>query len=146
MKKANATSVGCLTGMAGLVLVIAAASFVSSYLYNAPFRYETVNRISSPNISKYAHQFINTGDTRAHYTGVSLSRNKRLNRDYKNEVLSISPANALATMDLVWIDNFTLEIKFCIDPSVKARIGYGKAPQNLLRSVIFTEVVAEPEP
>lgn len=135
---------GCLTGMVSLVLIVFIVSFISNYLYNAPFRYKVIDRVAASNGRKYAHRFTNTNskDSRAPYAGVSLSRNWCLSRNYENEVLVISPAHALTTLELVWIDNLKLEIKFHIDPSVKTYIHYGNPPSNLLRELIFTELPA----
>ncbi len=147
MKKAKTVSYGCLTGMISLVIVVIAVSIIDNFLYNAPFHYEELLRVASPNASKHAHLFTNTNnrDNRAPYSGVCVTHRKRLSREYDAEVFSISPTNALTALDLVWIDNETLELKFSVDSSVKARIHYGRSPPGLAQRVIFTERFKTPK-
>ena len=148
MKKLDAVCVGCLAGIISLVLIVAAVSYISHLLYDARFHYKERQHVASPNDRKYAHSFTNTNsrDSRAPYIGVSLSRDKRLNRNYEAEVFSISPPNAIATLDLEWIDNETLELKLSVNPSVKARISYEQTPpSHLARQIIFSEHRDAPE-
>jgi hypothetical protein len=148
MNKAEAIGSGCLTGIISLILVVVGTSFISNYLYDAPFHYEELKRAASPNARKHAHLFTNTSkqNSLAPYSGVSLSRDERLDRGYEAEVFSIQPPSALASMELSWLDNETLELKFRVNPDIKARIHYGQPPAHLCRRVIFTALSKEPEP
>lgn len=141
MEKAASTFCGCLTGMITLVLITVAATGISDYLYNAPFHYKKIKCVASNDGEKFAHLFTNTSKKNglAPYIGVSLSRNKHVNRDYEAEVFTISPPDALDSMDLIWLNNDKLELKFRIDSNPKVRIHYGRPP-SIVRRVIFTEL------
>lgn len=145
MTKVGAMFRGCLTGIIGLVLVVVVGSYISSYLYDAPFRYRTVKCAPCPNREKHAHHFTKNSmqDSRGTYAGVSVSPNKRLSRGNENEVFVVSPSNALIALDLVWVDNVTLEVRYKIAPSIKAYIHYGRAPSNFLQRLIFTEIPSD---
>lgn len=147
MKKRDAVCGGCLTGMISLVISVFAVTFISNYLHNA-FHYKALDRIAAPNGGKYAHSFINTDkrESLAPYIGVSVSANSFLPKDHYSEVLTVSPDSALSTLELLWIDNYTLEIQFRIDPASQARIHYGKQNTGGLKEVIFTELSEKAEP
>ena len=142
MKKLGAACCGCLTGGITLILGVIAISYISSALYNAPFYYKELQCVPSPKVRKYAYLFNNTNkrNSRTPYSGVCVTHSDRLARDYESEIFSISPTNALSEMQLIWIDENALEIKFRVNQSVKAHIHYGRPPSGLLREIKFTEL------
>lgn len=142
MNKTGAMFSGCLTGMIGLVLIVASWSFIEGYLYDAPFRYQVGQNVPNPSGNTHAHYFIKNSmqDSRGKYAGVSLSPTRTLSRGNENEVFVVSPCDALVALDLIWIDDRTLEIRYQIDPSAKAYIHYGRAPANLIQRLSFTEI------
>ena len=84
-------------------------------------------------------------DCRGPYSGVCITRGKKLSRSYEDEVFSISPIEALDTLEFHWISDDTLEISFRVNTALTSHLHYGKPPSNMLNRIIFTELQADGE-